>query len=466
MSIDISGRDRKVASAPVTISIPENHPLVLLAAILPWALLMDLVVQDLKKTTAKGCWWLGRKIKVRVHLGAFLLSKLYNLSDRKLEYGLRDNAAYRLFCGCNIISEWHAPDHTKIEEFRSRLSPETQRTIANEISKAAVALGFADPQETDFDSTVQQANIAYPSDASLLTKLVQMGRKVIDFVKQKITRIPQKSLVEVNLKKAKEYARKYFFQPRNTNIERRRKVFKDLYTFVKKQMLPVIDICNQLTENEVAGMPWNISQTFHQIHEKALRYLKDVAHFIRNHTIKPGKILSFHAREVSCIKKGKPGKEMEFGRIFQLGRIKGNFLFIGPPTPPRNADRNSLIPLVSEHASLFGEGTLKSVAADKGYWKKSNQEQLIKCGLKEIGIQRPSNVKSPVGLPTQEVQDRLKDRRAGIEPLIGHAKHGGQLGKSRMKSDSATLAAGYSSILGLNLRQLIRHQAGKIKLAV
>ena len=30
------------------------------------------------------------------------------------------------------------------------------------------------------------------------------------------------------------------------------------------------------------------------------------------------------------------------------------------------------------------------------------------------------------------------------------------MGKSRMKSDAATLAAGYGSVLGFNMRQLIR----------
>jgi hypothetical protein len=45
-----------------------------------------------------------------------------------------------------------------------------------------------------------------------------------------------------------------------------------------------------------------------------------------------------------------------------------------------------------------------------------------------------------------EVRARLADRRAGIEPLIGHAKQGGQLGQSRMKTDDTTLAAGYSAI--------------------
>ena len=37
------------------------------------------------------------------------------------------------------------------------------------------------------------------------------------------------------------------------------------------------------------------------------------------------------------------------------------------------------------------------------------------------------------------------------------------MGKSRMKSDAATLAAGYGSVLSFNMRQLIRYQQGKIK---
>ncbi len=53
------------------------------------------------------------------------------------------------------------------------------------------------------------------------------------------------------------------------------------------------------------------------------------------------------------------------------------------------------------------------------------------------------------------------DRRSGIEPLIGHAKQGGQLGQSRMKRDETTLAAGYGAIGGFNLRQLVRHLLGK-----
>jgi hypothetical protein len=37
----------------------------------------------------------------------------------------------------------------------------------------------------DIDSTVQQANIAYPSDASLMKKLAEKVHRVIEYIKSK-----------------------------------------------------------------------------------------------------------------------------------------------------------------------------------------------------------------------------------------------------------------------------------------
>jgi len=138
---------------------------------------MGIVIADLKKTTAKGKWWLGRKICVRLHLAAYLLQQLYNLTDRQVEYGMKDNAVYQVFCGLGIVGSWHAPDHTKIEEFRSRLTPETQRALTNELAKFAVVLGFGDASEVDIDSTAQEANISYPADATLMPKLAAIAKK-------------------------------------------------------------------------------------------------------------------------------------------------------------------------------------------------------------------------------------------------------------------------------------------------
>jgi len=61
-----------------------------------------------------------------------------------------------------------------------------------------------------------------------------------------------------------------------------------------------------------------------------------------------------------------------------------------------------------------------------------------------------------------ETRTRLYCRRSGIEALIGQTKHGGQLERSRMKSDRTTLSAGYASVLGFNLRQLNRYAVGLV----
>ena len=464
MTISLEGASAKVDARAVLVAIPDKHPLIELANAIPWKTLMGQCVHDLKCTTPNGCWWTGRKINVRIHLAAYLLQKLYNLTDRATEYGIKDNGAYRLFCGFGIIKIWHAPDHTKIEEFRSRLSPETQRNLANSFAQVAVKYGFGDPSKTDFDSTVQEANISYPSDASLMTKLCGIGRKFIDYLK-KHTRGLLLDGLAVDMKMVKEYARSYFFMAKNVAIEKRREVFRNLLTVVKQQMRPVVDICNSLDPARIARLPWNIRRAYYQIRDQAWRYLLDVGHFTRTHTIKAGKILSLHASAVACIKKGKVGKDHEFGRVFQLARIKGNFLFVLESTSLRMNDKHSLVSLLNEHQALFGEGALESLSADKGYWAASNLKAAAKRNVRDIGLQAPSNIKNKRLLPTKEIQEELRDRRAGIEPLIGHAKHGGQLGKSRMKSDAATLAAGYGSILGFNLRQLIRHQGGKMKKA-
>lgn len=461
MALCWDGLTAALSGGTVAVAVRDDHPLLVLGNCLSWDRLRDLVEDDLKKT-AKGCWWLGRRLKVRIHLAAFLLQKLYDMTDRQVEYALKDNAAFRIFAGVRAIADWHAPDHTKIEEFRSRLSPETQRKLANEVAKFAVGLGFADASETDFDSTVQEANISYPADAIIMTKLCGLGKKVIDYLRGKARGFLADDL-SVDMKGVKETARGYFFMPKNAAIEKRRAAFAELFQVVKGQMRPVVQACAAIDARRLKALPWNIRQAVDQINAKAWRYLLDVAHFTRTNTMKAGKILSLHAEAIACIKKGKVGKDKEFGRVYQLGRIKGNFLFALASTSLKMNDKTSFAPLLREHAALFGEGTLQSATADKGYWSAKNQKELTKKRVVESGLQRPSNVKATEGFPTLERQEELRDRRAGIEPMIGHTKHGGQLGRSRMKSDATTLAAGYSSVLGLNLRQLIRHQGGKMK---
>jgi len=155
-----------------------------------------------------------------------------------------------------------------------------------------VNLGFADPAATDFDSTAQEANIAYlpaghpersegprrvTPDPSLRSGhsrrewLAGLGRKVLDYLREK-TRGMVPDGLDVDMKAVKAKARAYFFMPKTAGIEKRRAVFADLHEFVKKQMRPVVEVCAALDPRRVGRMPWNLQRAWSQVNTMAWRY--------------------------------------------------------------------------------------------------------------------------------------------------------------------------------------------------
>lgn len=453
MSLNLSGCNQKVKEVIVSIEVSSDHSLVKLANAIPWKTLADLILDDLKKTTAKGFWNRGRILYLRIHLAVYILQKIFDKTDRTIAQDLKDNAAYRVFAGEGTMTKWHAPHFTKVEEFRNRLTPQTQLQISNLVAKQAVKLGFADSTKVDIDSTVQEANITYPSDARLMVQLAERCTKVIGWLKEKVKNmIPQD--FQVQLKEIKSKARSYFFLPKNKSKEVKQEVFAELHKAVKSEVYQALEILSRLPNSQFNELPWNIRRSFEQIMTHGKRYLLDVAHFIRNGTMKTGKILSFHADEVACIVKNKAGKAHEFGRVFQIGRIAGNFVWTCPHTSVGMDDKSALNPMLAEHQRLFGEVEIEELATDKGYFSKANEEAAEKfmsqTSILHLGYQYEDTL--------EEDDTRVRDHRAGIEAVIGHIKHGGQLGKSRMKTDQATLAAGYAAMLGFNLRQLMRYQ--------
>ncbi|MBA2649202.1 MAG: transposase [Legionella sp.] len=457
MSICQSGVGCKVQAGTVLIDVTKKHPLIRLSQSLPWQTLVDTILPDLKKTK-KGCWWLGRKLKVRTHLGVYLLQQLFNKTDRQIEYDIKDNAAYQLFCGIDIVENWHAPDHTKIEEFRSRLSEETQKSLANLMAKQAVVLGFANPSNIDIDSTVQEANMHYPADSCLLKKLGGMSNKVAHYLNDTLKGCLNKPLM-VDMKRISSASRDYFFLPKNSTKEVKNNKMTALLNVVVEETSAVINRCRHLSSDFIATASWGIKRTIEQINTLAEQYIEDVSYFLMEGMVAPAKALSFLLKEVACFTKGKLGKKYQFGRCVQLGRIDGNFLFVTKSTSVHMTDKTSLPEVIKCHQVLFDNAKINSVATDKGYYSKAHEKYLQAKGVTEIGLQRPNNIKTPpIKSMSKEREEELVNRRSGIEPLIGHVKQGGQLGRSRMKSDKGIECSGYTAVLAFNMRQFIKCQ--------
>lgn len=439
MSLAQDGINSKIKTHVTTIKVDEEHPLVLLANILPWDALSDLACHDLRATTAKGLWMVGRKLFVRSHLGILILQARTKKTDRDIVAEIQDNAVYQAFCGSTVIKNWKCPHPTKVEEFRSRLSPETKMKINEIIVGVAVQEGFADSSELDVDSTVQEANISYPTDAGMLLKLARKCAKVASKLDVGVT---------VNLKKIGRLAKEYFFRGKTTT-ETQAEILSKLVKTIKEEILSVVAYAEKRVVEGSLRVKWNLKRTLKEIAIYGRQYLKDATHYARTHKARRGKVLSFHAHDVSCITKGKVGKKHEFGRVFHLGRVGGNFL-IALCSGVNLADKKAIKPMLEKHEELYGAGTLKSVTGDRGYYSNPNIKLAAKKGVTKIGIQKPGPV-----IQEDKEQELLRRRRAGIEPLIGHAKEFG-LRRSKMKGDKNTHGSGFTSILGFNLSQLGR----------
>jgi len=390
MSICLAGINDKVVGENLCIKIVNDHPLLRLSNVLPWDEMVSLVMPELQATTAKGKWMIGRALMLRIHLGVYLLQQLFNKTDRQIEYDVKDNAAYQLFCGKGIIDKWHCPDHTKIEEFRSRLSPEAQQKLANHLAVLASKLGFAKAKELDIDSTVQEANMAYPSDVHLLVKLGIMAKKIWGYLTKKIVNL-QLEPITVNLKEIKAKARACFFN-KSQDIEEKNILLHELWMSAFKQFSPVLRVVERLLDKtDWAQMPWNIKKSAQQMVQYGHQHFIDVCKFLCTGVMVTGKRLSFHLNQVACFNKGKIGKGLQFGRAFQLGRIAGNFLIVGKSTSVRMDDKESLQPMVKMHQELFGKSNEVSTATDKGYYSKKNELFLEQNKLETIGLQKPGS---------------------------------------------------------------------------
>jgi transposase, IS5 family len=198
----------------MSVEVSPTHPLMQLMNALDWECLSQIILPDLKKSTSKLKWWLGRKLKIRTHLGVFLLQQLLNETDRGIERQIHDNAVYAVFCGKSFVHNWRVPDHTKIEEFRSRLSPETQCTLTNAIVKLAAQKGFAKPEHIDIDSTVQIPDMQFPATVNLLVKAAAIGRRVQKILMRFMPETVKEHIPEINMKVIKGIAKQHYFEKR------------------------------------------------------------------------------------------------------------------------------------------------------------------------------------------------------------------------------------------------------------
>lgn len=425
-----------------TVRIEPDHRLAVLCRSIPWEELMEKAVPILYTEHGISAEK-GRLLNLRAHLGIYILQTVHGWTDRWSEEMLKFYIPARLFCG--FLESEGSLDRTSIEEFRNRFGEKGARLITEDMLKVAKSFGFTQPDDVDMDTTVQGAGITHPTEMKLMHHLMKRLTKLHGIIKEVGGRGIKglKTLAEQFKKQLTEY--RFFAKDKKakTNLIRKAKEYSAKGLEALSAYLP-----GQKDFDKLQG----------RYQEEILRYqtlvpelFDQIEYWLCSGKVAKDKIVSLWKVIPKAISKNKIGRPVEFGRKWIVNCYRGGYMLIMAPSNPKIADPNCVIESLSLHKRVFEENP-KSYGTDRGMYSTQNLELCLSAGVEKIAIQPKGRAKP---LLSRRDHQELSNRRAGIEPRIGHLKTRG-LGQSRMKSDNGDLISGYRSALSWNLSLLMR----------
>ena len=159
------------------------------------------------------------------------------------------------------------------------------------------------------------------------------------------------------------------------------------------------------------------------------------------------KLYSWHAPETECIGKGKAHRPYEFGVKVSIAttnrRAKGGqFVLHAKALPGNPYDGHSLARIIEETQALTGR-EIERVYVDKGY----------------RGHDAPKPLRVFLSGQKRGVHGAIKRelrRRSAIEPVIGHMKSDGHLGRNFLKGRLGDQLNAILSAVGYNFRLVLK----------
>ena len=347
--------------------------------------------------TALYCADNGRPAKpIRLMCGLLILKHLRNLSDESVVEQWSENAYFQYFCGMPEFLPSFPCNSSELVHFRKRIGEKGIELILSESIRVNDDKSDDEHHGTAFiDSTVQEKNVTYPTDAKLHKKIVG---KVLKLVKE--LNLPVRQSYTFVLKRIYRDQR---FRNHPKNRKKALKADKRLRTITGRL---VRELKRNLGENRAYD-------DLLSIFEKILLQRRNSSH----------KIYSIHEPDVQCISKGKEHKKYEFGNKVSIIR-SATGVILGACSFRNEYDGHTIEKSLEQVHRLTGK-RIRRLAGDRGY-----------RGRKEIDgtqILIPDTPKAKDTYYQRRKKHKLFCKRAGIEPTIGHLKTDYRLGRNFYK---------------------------------
>ena len=359
-------------------------------------------------------------------VGLHYLKHAFNLSDEIAVERWTENPYWQYFCGMKYF-EHEMPIHpTSMTRWRKKVADAGMEKMLAETIQTGLRTGAITKKSIEsvvVDTTVQEKAIAHPTDARLYhvcrSKLVQLAKRHGVVLRQSYERVS---------KRAHMLSGRYF-HARQT--KRAKREVRKLKTWLGR-------VVRDISRSIAGSAP--LRESFADLLSKGRRLLE------QTRTSKD-KLYSIHAPEVECISKGKAHKKYEFGNKASIvSSIRESFCLGALGLHGNPYDGHTLSESLEQVERLCGGVGVKEAFVERGYRGHGY------AGGATIHIcdgNRKKNLSRRL--------KRLRKRRSAIEPLIGHMKNDGRLGRNYLLGMDGDRLNVLLSACGQNIRHLLNH---------
>ena len=398
--------------------INMKHELVQLAEKIDWAWI-DSEIAPLYSENG------GPGIETRFVIGLLLLKHIYGLSDDGVCERWVCDPYFQYFTGEEFFQHVFPHERSDLSHWRKRLGGKLELLLAESLRVAheTGALRTKDLARVNVDTTVQPKNVTFPTDAKLLHAAVKglnrMAGKHGVRLRQSYLRVAKRAAMM-----AGRYAHAKQFNRHHRELRFLRTRLGRLVRDIRRKIKGKEDL------EALFASPLGRAD---QIRSQRQRQ-------------RGWKLYSFHAPEVECIGKGKAHAPYEFGVKASIvstnARAPGGQFVLHAKTLPGNPyDGHTLRAVIEDTQQLTGR-EIERTYVDKGYrgHDAPNPRSVFISGQKR-GV-------------FGAIKRQLK-RRSAIEPVIGHMKSEGHLGRCYLKGRAGDAANAVLSAVGHNLRRVL-----------
>lgn len=398
--------------------INMKHELVQLAGRIDWAWIDGEIAPLYSDNGRPG-------IESRFVIGLLLLKHIYGLSDEAVCQRWVYDPYFQFFTGEEFFQHTFPHERSDLSHWRKRLGDKLELLLAESLRVAhdSGALRTRDLERVTVDTTVQPKDVTFPTDVKLVHAAIKglnrLARRHGVRLRQSYLRLAKRAAMM-----AGRYAHAKQFNRHHRQLR-----------FLRIRLGRLIrDI-----RRKIGGQD-DLQTAFHEPLARAAQIRS------QQQRQRGWKLYSFHAPEVECIGKGKARSPYEFGVKVSIVATNhrapaGQFVLHAQALPGNPYDGHTLRDALDGAQQLTG-CTIQRVYADKGYrgHQAPNPRRVFISGQKR-GV---------VGIIKRELR-----RRSAIEPLIGHMKAEGHLGRCYLKGRAGDAANAILSAVGHNFRRIL-----------